>query len=88
MADTIKSSNELNIGLDYIDHGNETETTRTIYIKVPNPRANLTGTEIRNAATTFVNQQIVKDPEGNAFSTTSIAEAYTVREQKIDIDLN
>ena len=87
MADSIKSSNELNIGLDYLDVG-EVTTTKTVYVKVPNPKANLTGTEIRNAAESFINQQIVKDPQGEPFSTTSIATAYTVREQKIDIDLN
>ena len=84
MADTVKSSNDLSVGLEYTDTDNK---TKTIYLKVPNPRNNITETEIRNAMNTFINAQIVKDPEGQAFSTTSVSTAYTVNEQKISLDV-
>lgn len=84
MADTITSSRELDIGLDYDDNG----TTRTVYLKIPNPKANLTETTIRTQTTTFINAGIVKDPNDEAFSSTSIGTAYTVDETKINIDLD
>ena len=84
MADTIKSSNDLSVGLEYTDTDNK---TKTIYLKVPNPRSNITESEIRTAMNTFINQQIVKDPEGQAFSTTSVSTAYTVNEQKVSLDV-
>lgn len=84
MSDTVKSSNDLSVGLEYTDTDNK---TKTIYLKVPNPRNNITETEIRNAMNTFINAQIVKDPEGQAFSTTSVSTAYTVNEQKVSLDV-
>lgn len=84
MADTIKTSFELSIGLDYLNDGNQ----KTVYIKLPNPKTNLTETAIRNQMATFIGSQIVFDPLGNAFSTSSVATAYTVNEEKIDIDID
>ena len=84
MADTIKTDNSLNIGLEYTDADNK---TKTIYLKTPNPRNNITETEIRNAMNTFINAQIVLDPEGNPFSTTSVSTAYTLNEQKVSLDV-
>lgn len=90
MADSITSSSELAIGLDYPHQNEETGTTstRTVYLKIPNPKSNLTEQEIKTAMTTFINQQIIFDPDAQAFSTTSIGTAYTQAETKIDIDLN
>lgn len=85
MADTITSSQEIAIGLDYTNiEGNQ----RTIYLKLPNPKAGLTESQIRTQMTTFINSQIVLDPTGEPFSTTSIGTAYTLTENKIDIDLD
>lgn len=85
MADSIKSSFELSVGLDYLtDDAKE----KTVFIKLPNPKTTLTESEIRTAVGTFINSQIVFDPAGNAFSTSSIATAYTTAEEKIDIDID
>lgn len=84
MADTITSTHELDIGLDYIDDGKE----KTVYIKIPNPKATLTESTIRTQMTTFINAGIVKDPNNEPLSSTSIGTAYTVDETKIDIDLD
>ncbi len=88
MADSITSSSELAIGLDYTITENEQTKNRTTYLKVPNPKTNLTESEIKTAMNTFINQQIILDPDGKAFSTTSVGTAYTQNETKIDIDLN
>lgn len=90
MADTIKSSNDLSIGLDYMEENAETGITsaKTIYLKVPNPKVNLTENEIRTATQTFIEQNIIKDPTGTPFSASAIGTAYTTKETKIDIDLN
>lgn len=85
MADTIKSTHELDIGLDYIDdEGKE----KTAYIKIPNPKTNLTESTIRTQMTTFINAGIIKDPNNEPLSSTSIGTAFTVDETKIDIDLD
>lgn len=84
MADSISSNYELSVGLDYTDNGK----SKTIYLKIPNPSASITESTIRTQVGAFINQGIVKDPTGEAFSTTSIGTAYTQRESKIDIDLN
>ena len=88
MADSITSSAELSVGLDYTITEGEQTKNRTTYLKIPNPKANLTESEIKTAMNTFINQQIILDPEGQAFSTTSVGTAYTQYDTKIDIDLN
>lgn len=89
MADSITSSFELSVGLDYVTgDGKGGIGTRTVYLKVPNPKANLTESEIKTAVGTFINQKIVTDEEGHDFSTTSIATAFTTSEEKINIDID
>ena len=88
MADSITSSSELAVGLDYTITEDGQTKERTTYLKVPNPKANLTESQIKTAMNTFINQQIILDPDGKPFSETSIGTAYTQNETKIDIDLN
>lgn len=85
MADSLTSDSYLSIGLEYLDH--ETNKNKTLAIKVPNPKANITETQIRTAMDTFINQQIILSPEGDSFSTTSVSTASTVTEQKIKLDV-
>lgn len=84
MADTIKSSSELAVGLDYTDG----EKTKTIYLKIPNPISNPTQSTIKTQVGNFIAQQILNSPSGEPFSTTSIGTAYTLDEEKIDIDID
>lgn len=86
MADTIKSTHELDVGLDYYDALSGKE--KTAYIKIPNPKANLTESTIRTQMTTFINAGIIRDPNDEPLSSTSIGTAFTVDETKIDIDLD
>lgn len=88
MADSISSSSELAVGLDYTKDEEGVLKNRTVFLKIPNPKSNLTESQIKTAMNTFINQQIILDPDGKAFSTTSIGTAYTQNETKIDIDLN
>jgi len=85
MADSISSSNSLNVTMEYTDI--ETGKNKNIILKVPNPRKNITETEIKTAMNTFINAQVVKDPCGNPFSTTSVTTASTVVENKITLDV-
>ena len=84
MADTVSSSNSLNVGLEYLD---ENAKTKTITLKVPNPKANITESQIKNAMNNFVSSGFLLDPLGNAFSSSSVATASTVTEQKIQLDV-
>lgn len=89
MADSITSSFELSVGLDYVTgDGKGGIGTKTAYLKVPNPKTNLTESAIKTAVGTFINQKIVTDEEGHDFSTTSIATAFTTSEEKINIDID
>lgn len=88
MADSISSSSELAVGLDYTKDEEGVLKNRTVFLKIPNPKSNLTESQIKTAMNTFINQQIILDPDGKAFSTTSVGTAYTQNETKIDIDLN
>lgn len=83
MSDTITSGRTLNVGLDYVD--DTTGKTRTIYIKLPNPKDDLTESTIRNQMNYFT--EVILDPNGNEFSTTSVGTAYTLNETKYKIDL-
>ena len=89
MADSISSSYDLSVGLDYITgDGKGGVGTKTAYLKIPNPKANLTESAIKTAVGNFINTNIVTDEEGNAFSTSSIATAFTTAEEKINIDID
>ena len=85
MADSITNDKYLSMSLEYTDV--ETNKAKSLAIKVPNPKNNITETEIKTAMNTFINQQIILDPYGNAFSTTSLTTASTVNEQKIKLDV-
>ena len=85
MADSIESSSYLSNTLEYTD--TSTNTTKKIEIKIPNPKANITESQIKTAMNTFINEQVVLDPFGNPFSTTSLTTASTVNEQKIKLDV-
>jgi len=91
LADSITSSFELSVGLEYLT-GDGTSSggtaMRTVYLKIPNPKENLTESEIKTAVGSFINQKIVTDEEGHDFSTTSIATAFTTSEEKINIDID
>lgn len=85
MADSITSDNYLSMSLEYND--TETNKAKSLAIKVPNPKNNITESQIKTAMNTFINQQIILDPFGNAFSTTALTTASTVTEQKIKLDV-
>lgn len=85
MADSISSSNSLNITMEYYDV--TAMKNKNIVLKVPNPRNNITETEIKNAMHNFIGAEVVKDPFGNAFSDSSVTTASTVVETKISLDV-
>ena len=85
MADSVTTDNYLSMSLEYTDVG--TNKAKTLAIKVPNPKNNITETQIKTAMNTFINQQIILDPFGNAFTTDSLTTASTVSEQKIKLDV-
>ena len=87
MAQTTTTTNTLGVGLEYNDTA--AQRIKTAYLKIPNPKNNLTEQEIKTAVLTLINgeEPIIKDTFGNAFdTTTAIATAYTEAQEVIDID--
>lgn len=88
MADTISTENTLAIGFEYTD--SETNTTKTTYFKVPNPKDNITESQIRQAAQQLISSAtpLLLDKNANPFDTsTAIATAYTETTTKRELDI-
>lgn len=91
MADIVTNSNILGVGLEYTktDDGNK----KTIYLKIPNPRQELTEALIKEKINLIINGQgtanpILLTPDGQTFdSSTAIVTAYTETSEKIDFDI-
>jgi len=87
MAQTTTTTNTLGVGLEYND--STAQRIKTAYLKIPNPKNNITEQEIRTAVLTLISgeEPVLKDTFGNAFDTaTAIATAYTETQEVIDID--
>lgn len=90
MADKITEGTILAIGLEYEGVSSEGPKTKTAYVKVPNPKSNLTEQQIRTVALQLISGEgaILRDAEGDDFdSDTAIVTAYTEYEKKIEYDL-
>lgn len=92
MADKITEGNSLAIGLqyDYTNPEDEVIKTRTTYIKVPNPKSNLTAQQIKTVAAQLIAEDggIIRNAEGGTYdSSTAIFTAYTEYEKKIEYDI-
>lgn len=88
MADTITNTNTLAVGLEYTD--TTTDTVKTVYLKVPNPKSGLSETTIKNTIQQFISGEnpILKTPQFQDFdSETAIATAYTETVQRTDYDI-
>lgn len=88
MADTITNTNTLAVGLEYTD--TTTDTVKTVYLKVPNPKSGLSETTIKNTIQKFISGEnpILKTPQFQDFdSATAIATAYTETVQRTDYDI-
>lgn len=72
MADTIKATSTLSIGVD-------NSNNKTTYIKLPNPETNLTESQIREATGYAISNGVFIDNyDGNVITDTSrINTAYT-----------
>lgn len=89
MADSTTSTFILGVGLEYED--TETAKTKTTYLKIPNPKDDLTEQQIKTAVHTLIDGEnpVLLDSYGNAFnSNTAIATAYTETQEVIDIEIN
>lgn len=89
MADSIRATSELSIGLDYsTGDGKGGTANKTIYLKLPNPRDNLTETLIRTQMESFLNANIILSPESTTLVASSVSTAFITNEEKIDIDID
>lgn len=83
MATTTTTNYTLAIGFEGLDA--VTGRTKTTYLKLPNPKENVTENEIRTAAASVL--KILNDSNGDAYDTaTAIATAYTETQEIIDVD--
>lgn len=89
MADKVTVTKTLGIGYEYLD--SETQKTKTVYLKVPNPKDNLTESQIKTAALNFINGEdpIFLPPNSSQpFDTaTAIATAYREEIQTTNYDI-
>lgn len=89
MADKVTVTKTLGIGYEYLD--SETQKTKTVYLKVPNPKDNLTESQIKTAALNFITGEdpIFLPPNSSQpFDTaTAIATAYREEIQTTNYDI-
>lgn len=95
MADKTTTTNNLVISVESIrTFGDKAGQKRTINFKLPNPRSNLTETEIKTATTPLLTKQgnnstpFWTDPDtGQAMSDAKILSAYTESVTTIEYDI-
>ena len=92
MADTVSTSIILGIGVEYTD--TETQKAKTTYLKIPNPKNNLTEQEIKDAAKLLVigdenntYEPLLLTSQGERFSETAILTAYREEQEIIELDI-
>lgn len=88
MADKITEGTILAIGLEYADVS--ADKIKTAYVKVPNPKNNLTEQEIKTVAQQLINGDgaILRDANGAPFdSETAIVTAYREYTKTIEYDI-
>lgn len=88
MADTIKSSQELSVGIEYRD---SKDAKKTAYFKVPNYKANLTEQNIRDSVGAAINTGVFlidDDDSQQTISADQIYTAFTTNETINDIDID
>lgn len=85
MADTITASNEVTVELKYYD--TNSESNKTIKVSIPEPKDNLTESQIKTAVSSALNTGAFLDPHGVQISDTQIFTAYTTKEtiQSVDV---
>lgn len=88
MADTITTAKTLAVGMEYIS--TETEKTKTVYLKIPDPKTGLTESTVREYAGKMISgaNPILLNPDGEPFDTaTAIVTAYTENVQTQELDI-
>jgi|GEM_PF-524112 len=79
MADTVKSSSELNLNFGYYDGD-------THLYKLQNPKSNLTAAQIKTAANVVINNNaFIGDKAGAAVVSLLDAKAVTVTKTQLDL---
>lgn len=78
MADRIETSSTLSIGIKNTNGYDEENPAKIQYIKVPNPKVDLTEEQIKTAAQTGITNRIYIDDKGVVYASDSkIVTAYT-----------
>ena len=88
MSDKVTTSDILGVGLEYMD--TETLKAKTTYLKIPNPKDNLTESQIKTAVTNLISGEnpILLTTQGETFdSATAITTAYRETQEIIEIDI-
>lgn len=88
MADTNTSTVTLGVGLEYTD--TETQKTKTVYLKMEDPKTNLTEERVKTAVQNLISGEapILLTPDEEKFDTaTAIATAYIERIEKTEFDI-
>lgn len=86
MADTVSASNNLSVGIEYIN--SEDGAKKTGYIKIPNPKSNLTEQQIKNQVGAVITNNVLIDEYDEPVTDTSkILTAYTTAQTIRNLDI-
>ncbi len=84
MADKVTQSKILGVG---IQHGATDQTSKTTYIKIPNPKENLTESVIKTAIQFYISSGILGNDEGGTLINPVIKTAYTETVETTELDI-
>lgn len=85
MADSITASTIIAGGFEYTDA--EKGTTKTLYIKLPNPKEDLNAEQVKEAFNSIITNKILRDPYAQELPENSLATAYIEEQEVTDIDI-
>lgn len=86
MADTVKTTKIIALGYSYND-ATTNGKDKIVYLKLPNPRANLNETTVRNAGQKLLDNKIFLTPTGNEFKADALITAYTEEVETTEFDI-
>ncbi len=88
MADQETITKSLSVAVKNTNNYTEENPAKTQYIKIPNPKDNLTEEQVKNAIQTGFNSQLYIDDKGEVYASDSkIITAYTEISSVISVDI-
>lgn len=84
MANKVTEASILGIGIEYTDAEGK---KKTAYIKTPNPRENVTETQIKTAMQNYLTGNVFVDENLDPLTGASVSTAYKETTRRTDYDI-